>query len=1020
MVPRVHLETVLSNAQIEGTVRMTLPAASLKDKMFRGQSLRSIMKKAPLVVAFWLMSQGIDVRAQDFAPTSTLDSVNGTVTSLRDAIIATNGSTTVDRVLLNSGTYALSLAGRNEDAAATGDLDITRDVDSGELTIEGTGMATTIIDGAGIDRVFQVTNGAKVKFKNLTIKGGLATDSAFLLGKAQGLDRDAAGGGVLSTGGVLVFENVSIESNQAVGLDGAGGSGFGGVYGGTAAGGGIYATGGSLTFTGGAVKNNQANAGAGQSNVLGPGGGGYAYGGGIGTGSFTPLTGTGVAVTGNSAVGGVGGFGATGYGGATGGYSLGGGIQAGNRSNITLTDSKINSNTARSGAGGKGGDGYFNPDGDGGTGYTGGYGGQVSGGGLYTYDGDNVLTNCEISDNQAIGGVGGAGGTGGGSISGRGGMGGTGAYNYAVAQGGGIYAFIDSKSRPNAKPLTLVNCSVARNKATGGDGGAGGAGGTGNSGAGSQGYGGSGSPAQGAAIHGDIFTGIDISNSTISNNVTKAGNGGAGLIAGYGGSVGYGGALSANTFFSATLSLKNSTVVQNSSQVGTGFQNGSTSFGGGIYNGGNPTLLVSSIVAQNTVDGAPRDISVTVDDQSTNNIIGDSTFVSGLTGAGNLTGTTAAPLDPKLDTLKNNGGLTETHALLAGSPALEAGVANGLTFDQRGDGYPRTEGLTDIGAFEHHAPVADAGGPYTIDEGSPLTLDGSLSKGDSPLTYTWDINGDGTFGDATGVGPTLTGAQLTALGLVGGQTYTVTIKVNDGISPAVTDTATLKVNVVAPNSPPTVSPEDPVVGGTVVVTVPGTGDTTFDWGDGATTTTNSHAYTTPGSYEITVTTKNGSTTTTTKLTVVVSGDLKIIRLRGGLGVSGAKTNLVRLTADIPNGNDLKVAGQKIVVDVGGAVATFTFDGKGRVKQDLKDNGGSLSKVKKDGTRRLFISMLGDWLPNWADEKVVKPTGNTQVPTDMLVKVTIEAKTYSKKVKIFLSPRFDAVRIFDSNSKRPGG
>lgn len=59
-------------------------------------------------------------------------------------------------------------------------------------------------------------------------------------------------------------------------------------------------------------------------------------------------------------------------------------------------------------------------------------------------------------------------------------------------------------------------------------------------------------------------------------------------------------------------------------------------------------------------------------------------------------------LDPRLAPLASNGGPTRTHALLADSPAINAGnnVA-GLTYDQRGPGYPRVKGLrADIGAFE--------------------------------------------------------------------------------------------------------------------------------------------------------------------------------------------------------------------------------------------------------------------------------------------------------------------------------
>ena len=66
-------------------------------------------------------------------------------------------------------------------------------------------------------------------------------------------------------------------------------------------------------------------------------------------------------------------------------------------------------------------------------------------------------------------------------------------------------------------------------------------------------------------------------------------------------------------------------------------------------------------------------------------------------------------IDPLIAALQNNGGLTPTHALLPGSPAIDHGKNVGATTDQRGK--PRTIDLqttpndpngdgTDIGAFE--------------------------------------------------------------------------------------------------------------------------------------------------------------------------------------------------------------------------------------------------------------------------------------------------------------------------------
>ncbi len=90
------------------------------------------------------------------------------------------------------------------------------------------------------------------------------------------------------------------------------------------------------------------------------------------------------------------------------------------------------------------------------------------------------------------------------------------------------------------------------------------------------------------------------------------------------------------------------------------------------------------------------------------------------------------------------------------------------------------------------APVANAGGPYTISEGDSLTVTAAASTdadGDT-LTYSWDINGDGTFGDATGVNPTLTKAQLNTLGINNGTaTFNIKVRVDDGHGHIVTSDA---------------------------------------------------------------------------------------------------------------------------------------------------------------------------------------------------------------------------------------
>ena len=103
-------------------------------------------------------------------------------------------------------------------------------------------------------------------------------------------------------------------------------------------------------------------------------------------------------------------------------------------------------------------------------------------------------------------------------------------------------------------------------------------------------------------------------------------------------------------------------------------------------------------------------------------------------------------------------------------------------------------------AFANALPTADAGGPYEIVEGDPLTLDASASSdadGDS-LSYSWDLDGDGEFEDASGADPVLNWEELAALGINDDGTYTVDVQVDDGFGGQDRATATVSVQNAAP------------------------------------------------------------------------------------------------------------------------------------------------------------------------------------------------------------------------------
>jgi hypothetical protein len=159
-----------------------------------------------------------------------------------------------DTIMIPAG--VITLAGpAGEDANAGGDLDITK-----SLIVQGAGPGLTILDGGGIDRLFNVLSpSAVVTISALTIRHGRATGNS--------------GGGIRLTSGTLTLANVIVSDNHAD-LDGGGIS-----LSGTATltdvvvrdniadrdgGGGIISSSGAATLTRVTVSGNQAaSAGAG-------------------------------------------------------------------------------------------------------------------------------------------------------------------------------------------------------------------------------------------------------------------------------------------------------------------------------------------------------------------------------------------------------------------------------------------------------------------------------------------------------------------------------------------------------------------------------------------------------------------------------------------------------------------------------------------------------------------------------------------------------------------------------------
>ena len=164
---------------------------------------------------------------------------------------------------------------------------------------------------------------------------------------------------------------------------------------------------------------------------------------------------------------------------------------------------------------------------------------------------------------------------------------------------------------------------------------------------------------------------MNISTSTISGNSTEGDGGGIYNLAG-------------GIFVSA------STVVNNTA----------TGIGGGIDNDpmGGQTTLRSSIVALNNASTG-KDLG---DDgsfvSSDYNLIGQDDLNVFTAKANDSEGTSASPIDPMIGPLADNGGPTQTHELMKGSLAYNAGNPNDMDPDQRGE--PVFGARRDMGSYE--------------------------------------------------------------------------------------------------------------------------------------------------------------------------------------------------------------------------------------------------------------------------------------------------------------------------------
>jgi hypothetical protein len=335
---------------------------------------------------------------------------------------------------------------------------------------------------------------------------------------------------------------------------------------------------------------------------------------------------------------------------------------------------------------------------------NGGQGGSGEGAGIANF-GTLSLGSCSVHDNSATGGHGGNGGT---HLPGGGGSG----------LGGGIY---------NVSNLTITACTISSNTATFGTHG------TGTEGEGINGVGFGGGLSS-------IAGGVVIYPSTIASNTAD----------GYGGGVYYN---------PASFSIFGSTISGNTANADG---NGNGGIGGGIDGLTSVCSIADTIVAANTAVASP-DVSGSFGTSGYNLIgiqDGSSGFANGVSQ--DRVGTQASPIDPLLGPLTDNGGLTPTMALLAGSPAIDKGKSFGLGTDQRGRlrpydfaGIANASGGdgSDIGAFELNPPLLNI-----TRSANNVVLSWSASDTGYTLEAKTNLNASGGWSNVSPA-PVIVGAQ---------------------------------------------------------------------------------------------------------------------------------------------------------------------------------------------------------------------------------------------------------------------
>jgi hypothetical protein len=227
--------------------------------------------------------------------------------------------------------------------------------------------------------------------------------------------------------------------------------------------------------------------------------------------------------------------------------------------------------------------------------------------------------------------------------------------------------------------------------------------------------------------------GLAMSNSTVSGNSAT----------------GDGGGLHVRTYAGQSARIAHSTIAFNQADS----DNSNSGQGGGVFiqlQTGAPVTISHVIVA----DNSRGDVTGMLAAQ--HSLITANTGATITDNGGNQIGTAAFPMIAMLGPLADNGGPTMTHAILAASPAVDAGELlassgenNAPQHDQRGNSFTRVAGARiDIGAFEAHpvvmttAQLGDYNANGEVDAADYVLWRKSVGQAGAGLAA--DGNGDGS------------------------------------------------------------------------------------------------------------------------------------------------------------------------------------------------------------------------------------------------------------------------------------